>query len=109
MGQCRPGHGSRSTGYDTLPIDSMQGLEISSPVGGGGAGGAPGNGGAVGGASGGGGNIGAIPPSGAPTSPYSMDMDVGEIDAGALNFDLDAMPTPPNDNNNLAAWYDTDC
>jgi len=36
-------------------------------------------------------------------------MDVGEIDAGALNFDLDAMPTPPNDNNNLAAWYDTDC
>ena len=76
-------------GYDTLPIDSMQGLEISSPVGGGGGGGAP--------------------PSAAPTSPYSMDMDVGEIDAGALNFDLDAMPTPPNDNNNLAAWYDTDC
>ncbi|XP_017065943.1 armadillo segment polarity protein isoform X1 [Drosophila eugracilis] len=102
-------HGGRAfhqQGYDTLPIDSMQGLEISSPVGGGGA---AGNGGAVGGAGGGAGNIGAIPPSGAPTSPYSMDMDVGEIDAGALNFDLDAMPTPPNDNNNLAAWYDTDC
>ncbi|XP_013119037.1 armadillo segment polarity protein isoform X2 [Stomoxys calcitrans] len=84
-------HGGRAfqQGYDTLPIDSMQGLEISSPVGGGGGGGAP--------------------PSAAPTSPYSMDMDVGEIDAGALNFDLDAMPTPPNDNNNLAAWYDTDC
>ncbi|KAH8266391.1 hypothetical protein KR038_005833, partial [Drosophila bunnanda] len=100
-------HGGRAfhqQGYDTLPIDSMQGLEISSPVGG-----AGGNGGAVGGAGNGGGALGAIPPSGAPTSPYSMDMDVGEIDAGALNFDLDAMPTPPNDNNNLAAWYDTDC
>ncbi|KAH8419884.1 hypothetical protein KR009_003474, partial [Drosophila setifemur] len=105
-------HGGRAfhqQGYDTLPIDSMQGLEISSPVGGGGAGGPAGNNGAVGGAGGGGGAIGSIPPSGAPTSPYSMDMDVGEIDAGALNFDLDAMPTPPNDNNNLAAWYDTDC
>ncbi|XP_020802625.1 armadillo segment polarity protein [Drosophila serrata] len=106
-------HGGRAfhqQGYDTLPIDSMQGLEISSPVGGGGgAGGNAGNGGAVGGAGNGGGALGAIPPSGAPTSPYSMDMDVGEIDAGALNFDLDAMPTPPNDNNNLAAWYDTDC
>ncbi|KAH8403482.1 hypothetical protein KR215_001060, partial [Drosophila sulfurigaster] len=89
-------HGGRAfhqQGYDTLPIDSMQGLEISSPVGGGG-GGAAGN---------------AAPSVGAPTSPYSMDMDVGEIDAGAMNFDLDAMPTPPNDNNNLAAWYDTDC
>ncbi|KAH8286748.1 hypothetical protein KR018_004481, partial [Drosophila ironensis] len=106
-------HGGRAfhqQGYDTLPIDSMQGLEISSPVGGGGAGGPGGNNGPVGGAGGGGGPaIGAIPPGGAPTSPYSMDMDVGEIDAGALNFDLDAMPTPPNDNNNLAAWYDTDC
>lgn len=73
-------------GYDTLPIDSMQGLEI--------------------GGAGGGGNG---PPGGAPTSPYAMDMDVGEMGAGELNFDLDAMPTPPNDNNNLAAWYDTDC
>nr|Q29I35.2 RecName: Full=Armadillo segment polarity protein [Drosophila pseudoobscura pseudoobscura] len=91
-------------GYDTLPIDSMQGLEISSPVGGGGA---TGNSGGVNSASAGSGAV--VPPSGAPTSPYSMDMDVGEIDAGALNFDLDAMPTPPNDNNNLAAWYDTDC
>ncbi|KAH8395697.1 hypothetical protein KR222_009938 [Zaprionus bogoriensis] len=90
-------HGGRAfhqQGYDTLPIDSMQGLEISSPVGGGGGAGAA---------------VNAVPPGGAPTSPYSMDMDVGEIDAGAMNFDLDAMPTPPNDNNNLAAWYDTDC
>ncbi|XP_055841174.1 armadillo segment polarity protein isoform X2 [Episyrphus balteatus] len=71
-------HGGRA-----FQQDSMQGLEISSPVG--------------------------ATPGGAPTSPYSMDMDVGEIGAGELNFDLDAMPTPPNDNNNLAAWYDTDC
>ena len=74
----------------------MQGLEISGP----GAGG------------GGGGSAMGLPQGmqgGAPTSPYSMDMDVGEIDANALNFDLEAMPTPPNDNNNLAAWYDTDC
>lgn len=79
-------HGGRAfqQGYDTLPIDSMQGLEI---------GGGGGNG----------------PPGGAPTSPYAMDMDVGEIGAGELNFDLEAMPTPPNDNTNLAAWYDTDC
>ncbi|BFG01096.1 armadillo segment polarity protein [Drosophila madeirensis] len=100
-------HGGRAfhqQGYDTLPIDSMQGLEISSPVGGGGA---AGNSGGVNSASASNGAV--VPPSGAPTSPYSMDMDVGEIDAGTLSFDLDAMPTPPNDNNNLAAWYDTDC
>ena len=64
---------SRSA-YDTLPIDSMQGLEI---------GGAP---------------MG-------PTSPYAMDMDVGEIGAREL---LEAMPSPPHDNNQSAAWYDTD-
>lgn len=58
-------------GYDTLPIDSMQGLEIG----------------------------------GGPTSPYAMDMDVGEIGAGEL---LEAMPSPPHDNNQVAAWYDTD-
>lgn len=75
----------------------MQGLEINSPV-------------SVG-AGGGGGSNGGIPGThnDAPSSPYSMDMDVGEINAAALNFDLDAMPTPPNDSNNLAAWYDTDC
>lgn len=49
-------------------------------------------------------------PSCAPTSPYSMDMDVPEMGgAGELNFDLESMPTPPTDPNNLAAWYDTDC
>jgi len=78
-------HGGRAfqQGYDTLPIDSMQGLEI------GGSG--PGGG-------------------GAPTSPYTMDMDVGDMDAGELTFDhLDhSMPSPPQDNNQVAAWYDTD-
>lgn len=73
------------TGYDTLPIDSMQCLDINSPMNGAG-------------------------PSCAPTSPYSMDMDVPEIGgAGELNFDLESMLTPPTDPNNLAAWYDTDC
>lgn len=84
----------------------MQGLEINSPVGVGGGGGGAGGGGSV---SNGGGGLPSTH-NDAPASPYSMDMDVGEINAAAaLNFDLDAMPTPPNDSNNLAAWYDTDC
>lgn len=38
-----------------------------------------------------------------------MDMDVGEIGAGELTFDhLDSLPSPPQDNNQVAAWYDTD-
>lgn len=65
------------SGYDTLPIDSMQGLEI-------------------------GGETGQI---NNPTSP----MDFGEMDASELTFDhLDALPSPPQDNNQVAAWYDTD-
>ncbi|XP_058443783.1 armadillo segment polarity protein isoform X6 [Malaya genurostris] len=88
-------HGGRAfqQGYDTLPIDSMQGLEI----GGGGGGGNSGN------------NVPGGPSSGQPTSPYPMDMDVGEMDASELTFDhLDVMPSPPQDNNQVAAWYDTD-
>ncbi|XP_055588018.1 armadillo segment polarity protein isoform X1 [Uranotaenia lowii] len=76
-------HGGRAfqQGYDTLPIDSMQGLEIGGNTGTGG------------------------PPSVAqPTSPYPMD--VGEMDASELTFDV--MPSPPQDNNQVAAWYDTD-
>ncbi|XP_052562172.1 armadillo segment polarity protein isoform X3 [Culex pipiens pallens] len=95
-------HGGRAfqQGYDTLPIDSMQGLEI----GGGGSGGQ--NGGPQ--QQNGGGPVGP-PPSGQPTSPYAMDMDVGEMDASELTFDhLDVMPSPPQDNNQVAAWYDTD-
>lgn len=39
------------------------------------------------------------------SSPYAMDMDVGEMGAGEL---LEAMPSPPHDNSQVAAWYDTD-
>ncbi|XP_045785086.1 armadillo segment polarity protein isoform X2 [Maniola jurtina] len=57
-------------GYDQIPIDSMQGLEIG--------------------------------------SGFGMDMDIGEADGGgAASADL-AFPEPPHDNNNVAAWYDTD-
>ncbi|KAG6440392.1 armadillo segment polarity protein isoform X1 [Manduca sexta] len=57
-------------GYDQIPIDSMQGLEIG--------------------------------------SGFGMDMDIGDADgAGAASADL-AFPEPPHDNNNVAAWYDTD-
>lgn len=58
------------TGYDQIPIDSMQGLEIG--------------------------------------SGFGMDMDIGETEgAGAASTDL-VFPEPPHDNNNVAAWYDTD-
>ncbi|PNF26703.1 Armadillo segment polarity protein [Cryptotermes secundus] len=79
-------HGGRpyqQQGYDQIPIDSMQGLEIGSHHGAGGAGG----------------------------STYGpMDaMDVGGPDSSDLNFDhLDELPQPPQDNNQVAAWYDTD-
>ncbi|XP_063531209.1 armadillo segment polarity protein isoform X2 [Cydia strobilella] len=57
-------------GYDQIPIDSMQGLEIG--------------------------------------SGFGMDMDIGDPEgAGAASADL-AFPEPPHDNNNVAAWYDTD-
>ena len=72
-----------SLGYDQIPIDSMQGLEIGSHHGAGGGGG----------------------------STYGpMDaMDVGGPDSTDLNFDhLDELPQPPQDNNQVAAWYDTD-
>lgn len=55
-------------GYDQIPIDSMQGLEIG--------------------------------------SGFGMDMDMEAEPAGAPS-DL-AFPEPPHDNNNVAAWYDTD-
>lgn len=51
------------------------------------------------------GSVGA-PNNVAPNSPYSgMDMDVGDIGAGEL---LEVMPSPPHDNSQVAAWYDTD-
>ncbi|XP_050345000.1 armadillo segment polarity protein isoform X2 [Nymphalis io] len=56
-------------GYDQIPIDSMQGLEIG--------------------------------------SGFGMDMDIGEADGAGTASDI-AFPEPPHDNNNVAAWYDTD-
>lgn len=38
-------------------------------------------------------------------SGFNMDMDIGE--EGATTNEL-AFPEPPHDNNNVAAWYDTD-
>lgn len=62
-----------TTGYDQIPIDSMQGLEI-----------------------GGGSTYGAMDT-----------MDVAH--EGDLSFDhLEELPAPPQDNNQVAAWYDTD-
>lgn len=40
-----------------------------------------------------------------PTSPYEMDMNVGDMDQGEI---VDSMPTPPQGDNQTAAWYDTD-
>lgn len=61
------------TGYDQIPVDSMQGLEI-----------------------GGGSTYGAMDT-----------MDVAH--EGDLSFDhLGELPAPPQDNNQVAAWYDTD-
>ncbi|KAK9308130.1 hypothetical protein QLX08_001837 [Tetragonisca angustula] len=69
-------HGSRGyqpQGYDQIPVDSMQGLEI-----------------------GGGSTYGAMDT-----------MDVAH--EGDLSFDhLGELPAPPQDNNQVAAWYDTD-
>jgi len=79
-------HGSRpyqQQGYDQIPIDSMQGLEIGSHHGAGGGG-------------------------GSTYGPIDA-MDVGGPDSSDLNFDhLDELPQPPQDNNQVAAWYDTD-
>ncbi|GBP34492.1 Armadillo segment polarity protein [Eumeta japonica] len=57
-------------GYDQIPIDSMQGLDIG--------------------------------------SGFGMDMEMGDAEgAGAAAADM-AFPEPPQDNSNVAAWYDTD-
>ncbi|XP_049790665.1 armadillo segment polarity protein isoform X1 [Schistocerca nitens] len=82
-------HGGRQyqmQGYDTLPVDSIQGLDINShPATGGGGGG-------------GGSNYGPMDT-----------MDVPGAESTDLNFDhLEELPQPPQDNNQVAAWYDTD-
>ncbi|XP_021931264.1 armadillo segment polarity protein-like isoform X2 [Zootermopsis nevadensis] len=70
-------------GYDQIPVDSMQCLEIDSHHG----------------ADGGGGSA---------YGPLDA-MDIGGPDPSDLSFDhLDELPQPPQDNNQVAAWYDTD-
>ncbi|XP_033219607.1 armadillo segment polarity protein-like [Belonocnema kinseyi] len=68
-------HGGRNyqqQGYDQIPVNSMQELEL------------------------GGG------------SPYGQ-MDTMEVAQGEISFDnLEQLPAPPQDNNQVAAWYDTD-
>lgn len=69
-------------GYDAIPIESLQGLDIGSHHGAGG--------------------------SGSTYGPMDDAMDVGQNSAD-LDFDhLDELPQPPQDNNQVAAWYDTD-
>lgn len=41
-----------------------------------------------------------------PGSTYGQVQDIN-MDNGDINFDQD-MPQPPQDNNQVAAWYDTD-
>ncbi|XP_034239468.1 armadillo segment polarity protein isoform X1 [Thrips palmi] len=78
-------HGGRQyqqPGYDAIPIESLQGLDIGSHHGAGG--------------------------SGSTYGPMDDAMDVGQNSAD-LDFDhLDELPQPPQDNNQVAAWYDTD-
>lgn len=81
-------HGGRAyqqQGYDQIPID-MQGLEI-------------GGGGNTNGGSGSGGTYGG--------GIDAMEVASPEQD---MNFDhhIDQLPTPPQDNSQVAAWYDTD-
>lgn len=99
------GRSYRQQGYDTLPVESMQGLELGSHHGG--------------------------PPPSATTSPTMglgmSGMSMGMPPMGQQNYapvehmtgvDIDfdplnhmtqaAPPQPPHDNNQVAAWYDTD-
>lgn len=68
-------------GYDHVPVDSMQGLDIGSQHGG------PGS------------NYGPIDP---------RDLPPGHPGHPDLTFDQQIPPQPPRDNNQMAAWYDTD-
>lgn len=61
------------SGYDTIPLDSMQGLDINSQGG----------------------------------SNYGTAMDVMSNPLDEFSH-LDELPQPPTDNNQVAAWYDTD-
>lgn len=65
-----------------MPVDSMQGLDIGSQHGG------PGS------------NYGPIDPRDLPPGHPGAHPD--------LTFDQQIPPQPPRDNNQMAAWYDTD-
>ena len=63
------------SGYDGVPVDGMQGLDLGSHHGG---------------------------------STYGTNEGSNNVHGGDnLNFDPD-VPSPPQDNNQVAAWYDTD-
>lgn len=62
-------------GYDTLPLDSMHGLETNSHGGG---------------------------------SNYGTSMDILSNNPLDEFSHLNELPRPPSDNNQVAAWYDTD-
>lgn len=86
-------------GYDPhLPVESLQGLDIAAAQqhrsGGGGGGGS---------------NYGTLdpmelPPGHAAQPPHPADMPP----AGQPGYDQQVPPQPPRDNNQMAAWYDTD-
>ncbi|KAF2366662.1 Armadillo [Trinorchestia longiramus] len=95
-----------SGGYDPhLPVESLQSLDIAAAQqhrGGGGV--VPGGGG------GGGSNYGTLDPMELPPGhpaaappPHPADMAPGQ-----QGYDQQVPPQPPRDNNQMAAWYDTD-
>ncbi|XP_037078008.1 armadillo segment polarity protein-like isoform X2 [Pollicipes pollicipes] len=77
----RSGHGPYAQGYDPVPVASMEGLEL--------------------GSAGPGSNYGPLDPVGVP-APGSGPPDM------AFDNMADLPPQPPRDNNQVAAWYDTD-
>jgi len=78
----RSGHGPYGQGYDPVPVASMEGLEL----------------GSAGPAS----NYGPLDPMEVSGGPGSVPPDMGFDNMG------DLPPQPPRDNNQVAAWYDTD-
>lgn len=112
-----------TAGYDTLPIEAMQGLDIGSGATTTTAANSNANLTSNHIANGGQNNTNTLTSNHsnghsiqAANSPYgvsvgggggvaAMDMDVGDIGGGEL---LDALPSPPHDNSQVAAWYDTD-
>lgn len=92
---------SRPTRYDGVPIESMQGLEINSSH----PGSTYGHIGEHGGSGSGGG------PDTHPNTPLPhQQLQNQPCNVGGSEFqDQDSsVPQPPNDNNQVAAWYDTD-